>query len=162
MIKFNCYQCDKVDWLFGDSRCADCTRVNPESGYIDKEDFEELHAAGVVLASDDLLPEWATGRTTTFMTVGAQLRTRDGRRCGNAVVVDVAKRGFNELTQSAIVLAAVATDIGTRMHLDETELIELFYEPEWTMDVTTHHGARKAYSKLVSLLEGIAERLKNG
>ena len=30
MIKFNCYCCDKVRWLFSDSRCADCTHLTPE------------------------------------------------------------------------------------------------------------------------------------
>lgn len=30
MIYFNCYKCDKVRWLFADSRCWECTRVQPE------------------------------------------------------------------------------------------------------------------------------------
>ena len=28
MIYFNCYQCDKPDYLFKDSRCAVCTMVD--------------------------------------------------------------------------------------------------------------------------------------
>ena len=30
MIYFHCYQCDKVAYLFSDSRCAECTRVEPD------------------------------------------------------------------------------------------------------------------------------------
>lgn len=81
-----------------------------------------------------LLPEWAVATTVHSTTIGAQLRTKDGRRCGNAVTVDfpVEHRG--------LILAKVLTDAGTAMLLTENELDELFYKPEFVMDVSTSPG----------------------
>lgn len=74
------------------------------------------------------IPHWAIGTTTDYLAIGAQLCTRDGRRCGNAVTTAVVTRhGCN--------VAVVVTDMGTKMHLTESELQELFYPPEWLMDV---------------------------
>lgn len=44
MIKFNCYCCDKVRYLFADSRCYECTRLTPEEvrGEIRDEIEEEI------------------------------------------------------------------------------------------------------------------------
>lgn len=79
------------------------------------------------------LPEWATGRTNEWTEVGAQLRTRDGRRCGNAIVEA-------QLDQPA---CRVVTDIGTTMILNEAEIQELFHQPEFKLDVLRHPGVRK-------------------
>lgn len=40
---FNCYQCDKVAFLFADSRCKDCTRMNSDGSFDNGEDdvFDE-------------------------------------------------------------------------------------------------------------------------
>lgn len=76
-------------------------------------------------AKDYPLPHWAIGHSTgSFMVVGTQLATRDGRRCGNAYVDEIQ----NEK-------AVVYTDIGTRIVLLESELHELFYPPNYIMDV---------------------------
>lgn len=45
-VIFNCYQCDKVAYLFEDSRCATCTRVNPATGGLDKEDDYDVDSSG--------------------------------------------------------------------------------------------------------------------
>jgi hypothetical protein len=86
--------------------------------------------------SDDFnlyLPDWATG-TTTSWCVGAQLRTKDGRRLGNAVI---ASYRLGELSPWEVV-----TDAGTTLRLDEAELDELFWPPSWVMDVATSPGVR--------------------
>ena len=86
--------------------------------------------------SDDFklyLPDWATG-TTTSWCVGAQLRTKDGRRLGNAVI---ASYRLGELSPWEVV-----TDAGTTLRLDEAELDELFWPPSWVMDVATSPGIR--------------------
>lgn len=88
------------------------------------------------------LPEWATGRTTDYMTVGAQLLTRDGRRSGNACVIAVGVVEYHNLgvTYEA---ARVLTDAGNSMTLTRRELEELYYEPNYTMDPLTCPGIRK-------------------
>lgn len=80
------------------------------------------------------IPEWAIGRTSLPTIIGAQLRTKDGRKCGNAVTVD-----FPVLVHG-LILAKVVTDAGTEMLLTENEIGELFYPPEFVMDVSTAPG----------------------
>lgn len=75
------------------------------------------------------LPEWAVSRTSHSTTIGAQLRTKDGRACGNAVTVEF------PIESRGLILAKVITDAGTEMLLTENELDELFYQPEYVMDV---------------------------
>lgn len=116
-------------------------------GYADGEKWGHLLRMPLVnptpiqlFDSDDFpAPHWAVGRTTDPMQVGAQLRTRDGRRVGNAVTAAVAER--TEPDGGAI--AHVLTDVGTQLMLNRAELQELFYEPEWLMS-TDEHLARGA------------------
>lgn len=39
----HCYQCNRQAFLFSDSRCSRCTRVNPATGGLDPDEdsFEE-------------------------------------------------------------------------------------------------------------------------
>jgi hypothetical protein len=71
----------------------------------------------------DFLPFWAIGRTTTWC-VGAQLATRDGRRCGNAVI-----------TSRIDDLWEVTTDAGSVLRLLDEELTELFHPPLWLTSI---------------------------
>lgn len=80
------------------------------------------------------MPEWAVARTSHSTTIGAQLRTKDGRKCGNAVTVEFPVESLG------LILAKVITDAGTEMLLTENELGELFYQPEFVMDVSTAPG----------------------
>lgn len=80
------------------------------------------------------LPEWAIARTSLLTTIGAQLRTKDGRRCGNAVTVEF------PIESHGLILAKVITDAGSEMLLTENELGELFYQPEYVMDISTAPG----------------------
>lgn len=69
------------------------------------------------------LPEWAEWSTDKF-EVGAQLRTRDGRRVGNGCIIGTEKDVF-----------CVLTDMGSRIKLTMSELEELFYTPCYIMNV---------------------------
>ena len=57
-----------------------------------------------------------------LFTLGAMLPTRDGRRVGNAIVIDVCERFNNRC-------AVVVTDAGNRIILSECEMNELFHAP---------------------------------
>lgn len=88
----------------------------------------------------ELLPEWAERKSNgNFMEVGAQLRTKDGRRCGNAIVYALAgSRGE---------IAIVITDAGNEMRLMESEFDERFYSPiyimeEWRVRLYRAHNGR--------------------
>lgn len=87
---------------------------------------------------DDLLPDWAIGKTSDYMAVGAQLATRDGRRTGNAVVTATEKHPL--LGQ----LAVVVTDVGNTIRMTPRELVDAFHEPKWLMDPATHSGVARA------------------
>lgn len=74
---------------------------------------------------EEPLPEWAEQKSMgKYMQVRAQLLTRDGRKCGNAVVVEVLKGEE---------FARVLTDSGNVMTLNLQEMVSLFYEPKYIM-----------------------------
>jgi hypothetical protein len=74
------------------------------------------------------LPEWAKKRSDgTYMELGAQLRTRDGRRFGNAYVDNL--RDVPELGQ----VADVITDAGSCFAMIQAELEGGFYPPAYVM-----------------------------
>jgi hypothetical protein len=107
--------------------------------------------AAVPDPSDDFnlyLPDWATG-TTTSWCVGAQLRTKDGRRLGNAVI---ASYRLGELSPWEVV-----TDAGTTLRLDGAELDELFWPPSWVMDAATSPGIRARTALAQPEPEGVAD-----
>ncbi len=77
---------------------------------------------------DCLLPEWAVRRSGgNYMEPGAQLATRDGRRCGNAYV------DRTEPHDSLGLVAVVVTDMGNSMRMTLRELEELFHSPAYVM-----------------------------
>lgn len=79
------------------------------------------------------LPSWAIGKTNGTLQPGAQLCTRDGRRCGNAVITGpISEYGH----------WPVLTDAGTMMNLLPAEIAELFWPPQWLMLLTTAPGYR--------------------
>lgn len=85
---------------------------------------------------EEPLPEWAAKRSDgTYMEVGAQLCTRDGRKIGNAVVIDVQEP-----------YAEIVTDVGTIITFTREELQEFFHEPEWKMLPQNSPGV-KAYKE---------------
>lgn len=79
----------------------------------------------------DYLPEWAIATTSGDLVPGAQLPTRDGRRCGNAHIIEVTTSKFVDNEPLYIVM----TDAGSIMRLNSVEVAELFYPPKWVSDV---------------------------
>ena len=70
-----------------------------------------------------LLPEWAERHSDgTYMEVGAQLLTKDGRAIGNAVVKSVRKTKWG-------LMADIVTDKGNKSTMTKSELEERFYKP---------------------------------
>jgi len=89
--------------------------------------IEELEAA-----LGDMLPPWAIGLAHGQLVVGAQLPTRDGRRCGNAHIIEVEDGylGMNMLVYT------VLTDAGGRMRLTASEADELFHPPRYVCELS--------------------------
>lgn len=94
---------------------------------------EEMAELDIEHWVDDRLPEWATGRATSSTDFGAQLSTRDGRRCGNAVVMEC-----HLIIDKPFVI--VCTDAGNLMTLSPSEVDRLFYPAKWLMDPNTAPG----------------------
>lgn len=78
-----------------------------------------------------LMPAWATGHTKGGLVLGAHLPTRDGRRIGNAHIINIGPgpRGTTKL------LFTVLTDAGKRIKLNQREVFELFHSPQWVSDL---------------------------
>ena len=85
------------------------------------------------MTDNTLLPPWALREATgEYREVGAQLCTKDGRKCGNAFVYAFAENH-----------AEVITTSGTLMLLTEAEMAELFYPPQYIVDV---EASRRKYA----------------
>lgn len=102
---------------------------------------------------EELLPEWATGHATEAFEVGSQMRTRDGRRHGNAVVVAMdGDPGFSK------VRITVITDYGNKVVYSPDEMVSGFHPPKWVMDPSKHIGVQKHaeyFDKMERALYGI-------
>ena len=80
---------------------------------------------------DHPLPEWAERVTRgEYMVVGAQLRTRDGRRLGNAFVNEIYLH--EQLKEN---VAVCYTDAGSRFTFTLSELEDEFYPPVFIMKI---------------------------
>lgn len=85
------------------------------------------------------LPEWADRKSDgSYMVTGAQLATKDGRRCGNAFINHISWHPHPSMGP----LAHVVTDAGSNMKMILSELKEQFYPPVYIMDLTE---ARKRF-----------------
>lgn len=87
-----------------------------------------------MISADDIeafqMPDWASGHAGGMYTaLHAALPTKDGRRCGNAVMVGLSDRQWEQ----APITYKVVTDAGNIMRLNENELKELFHPPEYLM-----------------------------
>lgn len=88
-------------------------------------------------ANDFPLPDWAKRRSDgTYMEIGAQLTTRDGRRCGNAYIDEI------EEHETLGQIAVVVTDMGNRIHLTARELEAMFYPPDYVMRLQEARDSR--------------------
>lgn len=74
------------------------------------------------------LPEWAVGLNSDLQLVaGAQLLTKNGRRCGNAAISCVHEEEHGNVY-------CVVTDAGNHMRLNKDEVNELFEIGDYLMD----------------------------
>lgn len=103
------------------SLCSDCRAVMEK----------QLPAGSVVFTDVPPLPSWAIA-SSTELVLGSHLATRDGRKTGNAHVVNISPgpRGTVKL------LYTVLTDAGNEMKLNAAEVRELFHDPQYVSDVT--------------------------
>ena len=86
---------------------------------------------------DEPLPKWAIGKLDgEYMTAGAGLATRDGRRMGNAFVYQLTEH------KEMGMLATVITDMGNEFKMTESELREAFHPPAWLMSVEEAKACR--------------------
>jgi hypothetical protein len=95
--------------------------INRPSRLQSEEDWDDV---------DFPLPEWAERRSDgNYMEAGAQLATRDGRRCGNAYVDRI--EAHSALGQVAVVI----TDMGNSFRMTLSELEGAFYPPAYVMRI---------------------------
>jgi hypothetical protein len=97
------------------------------SGYVRNENVERLEPP----------PKWALESSFGFMDVGSALATKDGRKIGNACVMQV-READQAISLSTV---QVLTDAGNFQTFVIEELDQLFHKPEWTMDPETCPGA---------------------
>lgn len=81
-------------------------------------------------ATGDLPPTWAV-KFSNGVEVGSQLATRDGRVCGNAVVLGIDIEGTAALMTR---VWEVGTDAGNVLRLTNYEIDEMFYPPVFCME----------------------------
>ena len=74
------------------------------------------------------LPEWAAGLAKGELVMGAQLPTKDGRRIGNAHIVDIDETPYGDMY-------TVLTDAGNYLALGGAEVGELFFPPRYVSNV---------------------------
>lgn len=88
----------------------------------------ELAEAG--LGCPGPLPNWADKHVAGKLELYVQLSTRDGRRFGNAVIVDILTENYGGIE---MVFYVVLTDFGNQVVLIEKEIEQYFFPPEWRM-----------------------------
>ena len=82
------------------------------------------------------LPKWAESRIPErgdgYTMLHAHLCTRDGRKCGNAVVTEV-KALYGQGATPIGLQMTVMTDMGTEITLSRGEIEKLFHRPRYIM-----------------------------
>jgi hypothetical protein len=87
-----------------------------------------------MISGDDIeafmLPDWASMPSNGDYTVpNTALWTKDGRRCGNAVMIGISNRQYEDMDT----FYKIVTDAGSILNLNEKELMQLFHPPEYIM-----------------------------
>jgi hypothetical protein len=88
------------------------------------------------------MPFWAIGKTNDPTEIGAQLPTKDGRICGNGVVIS---KEIMKYSDQDCEVFSVLTDAGNMLRCTAGELEELFYPPRYLTnpDEAVGHRNRK-------------------
>lgn len=112
--------------LFGE-RFAESTDQTPETFEITNHDETvDVDVNALDINYEYPLPTWASHRSSDLQ-LGSQLCTRDGRRCGNAVVAAV------WINSHGARIYDVITDVGNVLHAEACEVNEMFHPPEYVM-----------------------------
>lgn len=88
---------------------------------------EELHA----FLDHPMMPSWAIRKSNGDYEMGTQLPTKDGRKIGNAHIINIGPAFWND----QVLIYTCLTDAGTELRFVREELIELFHVPAWVSDV---------------------------
>lgn len=91
------------------------------------------------------LPHWADKNLHGEVELYAQLQTRDGRRFGNGIVIEVIEAAEHFPTDTYYV---ILSDFGNKMMLSAERLAAQFYPPLFRMNKTLVEfrlGAMEAY-----------------
>jgi hypothetical protein len=94
----------------------------------------------VVVSMEDLvrewenqLPPWAIRHAIgNVLEVGTQLPTKDGRRMGNAHIIEITQSPLGAMGRQYYV---VLTDAGSKMVMNSSEIAECFHPPRYVADV---------------------------
>lgn len=82
------------------------------------------------LGSPGPLPHWADKHVAGKLERYVQLSTRDGRRFGNGIIVQVHIEHYGV---EEVVFYVILTDFGNRVVLVEKDIERYFFPPEWRM-----------------------------
>jgi hypothetical protein len=96
------------------------------------------------------MPSWAVAKTPGHYVLGAHLPTRDGRRHGNAHIVEILQSPTHGVVYRCL------TDAGMYILYDRAELDEGYYPPEWVS------GVQEVVSRFdLNIRAAIEQRLKD-
>lgn len=93
----------------------------------------ECRHCGHLADGHEPLPPWAKSKAGVYgsLVQFASLPTKDGRRCGNAVMIGPELRYFQG---KEYLVHKVVTDAGNVMRLTGKEVEELFHPAQWVME----------------------------
>lgn len=83
---------------------------------------------------DAQLPPWVVGRAHGKLVLGAQLPTRDGRRIGNAHIIQIADKTYQSQGVT-LTLYLILTDAGNTATMTDVELCTAFHDPMYYSEV---------------------------
>lgn len=89
----------------------------------------------------ELLPPWAERKAEegTFLEYLAQMPTKDGRRCGNGVVVGVD-------VEKDTPVYTIRTEVGNTVNVSYSEAMELFHPPEYIKTEEAYLQMKKVWA----------------
>lgn len=128
----NCKNCGEKLEGDGYTTVLHCPNVDAED-YTPDDNVVYCTEADLTLARhcidfEEYLPEWAIGFAEGKLQLGAGLPTKDGRRTGNAHIIEITEPRGEPLYKCL-------TDAGNIMHLSFSEVQQLFYPPKYVSSV---------------------------
>ena len=92
---------------------------------------------------EEPLPDWAVSKSNNELEIGLQLFTRDGRRMGNAVIINTYTTTYYLPLETTYEVYVVMTDIGNTINMIADEVAGCFIYGDYIMDVDEAIKARK-------------------